>query len=59
VKYVRLVEGSPFFHDSWMRSIIILKNGERINNIPAKLDLVSNEVYFKNAHILRTRKARK
>lgn len=49
VKYIRLVEGTPFFQDSWMRSIIILKSGERVSNLPAKLELVENDVYFKNS----------
>lgn len=45
-KYVRVVEGTPFFKDGWMKSNYIhpvLKT-----NVVMRLDLVANEVHFRD-----------
>ena len=46
IKYIRVVEGSPFFSESWMTGSILLTDGRLCNNISLKLDLLSNEIYF-------------
>lgn len=45
-KYVRVVDGSPFFLPDWTKSIITLSEGKQYGNIQSKLDLVANTVYF-------------
>lgn len=48
VKYVKVVEGTPYFSDEWMKAIVILNNGDRCKNVTAKLDLLDNSLLFKN-----------
>lgn len=45
-KYVRLVEGTPFFREYWMQSIIVLKDGKRTQNVQARLNLLEAEIVF-------------
>ena len=45
-KYVRLVEGSPYFQEGWMQSIVVLKDGKRTQNVQARLNLLDNEIVF-------------
>ena len=45
-KYIRVVEGSPFFLESWMKGSAILPNGNQIDNLLLKLDLLAGEIYF-------------
>ena len=48
-KYVRLVEGTPFFQDDWMQSIIVLKDGKRTQNLSARLNLLENDIVFRDS----------
>lgn len=45
-KYIRLVEGTPFFQDGWMQSIIVLKDGKRTQNVQARLNLLEDEIVY-------------
>src|SRR5690349_12115000 len=45
-KFVRLKEGTPFFTDRWLNSNIILNSGATFKNIPAKVNLMENQVHF-------------
>ncbi|WP_207493597.1 hypothetical protein [Aridibaculum aurantiacum] len=51
-KYLRVVEGSPFFNNSWLKSNYI--NPVTKKNVIMRLDLLSNEVHYKdeNGNIL-------
>jgi hypothetical protein len=49
VKYVKVVDGSPFFGDDWMKARIILSLGKEYDNLLVKLDLLANELYYKDA----------
>ena len=40
------VIGSPFFIDDWLYSSVKLVNGAKCEKIPARLDLVSQELHF-------------
>lgn len=48
VKYVRVVDGSPYFGDRWMNALAIAGNGRRYRTSKAKLDLLDNSVHFLN-----------
>lgn len=45
-KFVKLVEGSRYFKDDWMKGIIIMPSGQEHKNISLKLDLYENNVHY-------------
>jgi hypothetical protein len=45
-KYVRVVEGSPFFSETWMKGTAFLPDGNQVENLLLRLDLVADEVHF-------------
>jgi hypothetical protein len=45
-KFVRLVEGTPYFKDDWMKGTLVTKDGKSIHNVILKLDMVDNEVHY-------------
>jgi hypothetical protein len=45
-KFAKVVSGSPYYKDEWMRSTIILDSVSRYENVPVKLDLYDNEVHY-------------
>src|SRR5438045_1206416 len=47
-RYVRLVEGSPYFSDNWMRAVTISSKGARSKPYLMKIDLAANELHFLN-----------
>lgn len=47
-KYVRVIEGTPFFSEEWMKGSALMADGNYYGYYPMRLDLVSGEVYFKN-----------
>ena len=47
-KYVKVVEGSPFFSDDWMKGRVVLSLGKEYDNLLLKLDLLANELYYKD-----------
>lgn len=46
VKFVNLKEGSPYFIDEWFKSSIVLQDGSTLKNVPAKLNLLENQVHY-------------
>jgi len=46
VKFARLVEGSPYFKDEWMKGNVFVNGGGQYAGIDLKLDLYDNEVHF-------------
>src|SRR5215213_208755 len=46
VKFVRLVEGTPYFREEWLNGSVILSGGRVYNNLSLKLDLYDNEVHY-------------
>jgi len=46
VKFVRLVEGTPYFREEWLKGSVILSGGRVYNNLSLKLDLYDNEVHY-------------
>lgn len=45
-KYVRVVEGSPFFSDNWLWGSLTLPGGRKYDTILLRLDLSANEVQY-------------
>jgi hypothetical protein len=47
-KYIRVVDGSPFFRDGWMKGSALMADGSYYGYYPMRLDLLANDVYFQN-----------
>ena len=47
-KYVKVVEGSPYFRETWMRGMVTLSKGSRYDSILLRLDLLDNSLQFIN-----------
>jgi hypothetical protein len=45
-KFVKLVEGSPFFEREWIKSTLISMQGGVYENIPVKLNLLEGRVHY-------------
>jgi hypothetical protein len=45
-KYVRVVDGTPFFSETWMTGSLILPGGTRYDGLRLRLDLIDNKVHF-------------
>ncbi len=45
-KYVRVVEGSPYFNTEWMKGIVIMNDGKQYTSPQVKFDLLDNELRF-------------
>jgi hypothetical protein len=48
-KFTRLVNGTPYFSDNWMKGNVVINGGGSSNQgLSLKLDLVDNKVHFKD-----------
>src|SRR5262245_41962896 len=45
-KFVRVVQGSPYFRDQWMKGSVTVNGGKEYSNLKLKLELIDNEVHF-------------
>jgi hypothetical protein len=48
VKYVKVVEGSPYFKDGWMRGSVIMSKGIRHDSILLRLDLLDHSLQYQD-----------
>jgi len=48
IKYVSLVEGSPYFQDDWVNAKLITNEGAVFQDIPVKLNLIENAIHYKD-----------
>ena len=48
VRFVRLVDGTPYFSEKWMNAVAISEKGERYRSPQARLDLFDNQLLFLN-----------
>jgi hypothetical protein len=46
VKYVKLVEGTPYFKDEWYKGSAIGENGGEYKNLTLKLDLLDKQIHY-------------
>ena len=49
VRFAKLVEGTPYFKDEWLKGSVILNGGGQYAGVYLKLDLYDNEVRFLDA----------
>jgi hypothetical protein len=49
-KFAKLVEGTPYFSEEWMRGNIIMEGGKQYINVELKLDLLDHELHYKDAN---------
>lgn len=47
-KYVRVVEGSPFFNENWALGSMVLPGGKRYDSIELKIDLLADEIHYRD-----------
>ncbi len=47
-KFTRLVEGSPYFNDNWMKGNVIVNGERQYSGIYLKMDLYDNELHFQD-----------
>jgi hypothetical protein len=45
-KYVRVIEGSPFFSEAWISGRVFLSDGNEFDSILLRIDLVADETHF-------------
>ncbi|ANE49897.1 hypothetical protein [Flavisolibacter tropicus] len=45
-KPINIVEGTPFFQNEWAKSKLFTPDGFLIHNIPTKINLLENSVYY-------------
>jgi len=50
VKFTKLVEGSPYFSNEWLKGNVTLDGGKEFDGIPLRLDLYDNQVHYRNAN---------
>jgi hypothetical protein len=50
VKFVRIVSGTPFFAENWMKGTLVLEGGKAYANLWLRLDLLDNEINYKDAN---------
>jgi hypothetical protein len=48
-KYAKVISGSPYFKEDWMRGVAVLTNGGRAKCDQIKLDLFTGEVHYKDS----------
>lgn len=46
VKYVKVVEGTPYFKEEWMRGSVLSKDNVEYMNLQLRLDLLSNTLEY-------------
>lgn len=47
-KYIKVVEGSAFFNEGWMKGLLVLRGGTEYKNLFLKLDLIENNVHYQD-----------
>lgn len=47
-RYVKVVEGTPYFSDDWMTGSLVLPEGKKYENIQLKIDLMADEVHYQD-----------
>ncbi|HVG42509.1 MAG TPA: hypothetical protein VM888_12920 [Chitinophagaceae bacterium] len=48
-KFVSLKEGTPYFTDRWLKSSIVISDGTTFKNVPAKLNLMQDQIHYLDA----------
>ena len=48
-RFTKLVEGSPYFREEWLRSNVTMASGKQYIGLEVKLDMVDDELHYKDA----------
>jgi len=46
VKFVALVEGTPYYKDEWSKGVLVSETGQQYKNLSIKLDLYENVIHY-------------
>ena len=46
VKFVNLVEGTPYFNDNWLKAVVVDKANRQYKDVSVKIDLVDNNIHY-------------
>ena len=47
-KFTKLVEGSPYFKDDWMKGMVTINGDQEFTGVYLRLDLYDNQVHYKD-----------
>ena len=47
-KFAKIVEGTPYFSDEWMKGNVVMNGEKQFTGIYLKLDLYNNEVHYRD-----------
>jgi hypothetical protein len=47
-KFIKLVEGTPYFRDEWYEGVVVLADNQEFRNLQVKLDIFDNELHYKD-----------
>jgi hypothetical protein len=47
-KFTKLVDGTPYFRNDWLKGNVTLGEGQQFAGVYIKLDLYNNEVHYRN-----------
>ncbi len=47
-KFVRLVDGTPYFSEEWMKGLVVGKDGHEYKNLEIRMDLFDNKIHFRD-----------
>jgi hypothetical protein len=47
-KFAKVVEGSPFFKEEWIRGTVVTNSGIEYGNVPLRLNLLENKIHFQD-----------
>src|SRR5689334_22241986 len=47
-KFAKIVDGTPYFSDEWMKGNVVVNGGSEYAGVYLKLDLYNNEVHYRD-----------
>lgn len=47
-KFTRLVEGTPYFSDQWMKGTLVLRSGQEFKDVALRLDLLGGQLIYRS-----------
>jgi hypothetical protein len=47
-KFVKIVDGTPYFSDEWMKGNVVINGDSQFSGVYLKLDLYNNEVHYRD-----------
>src|SRR5690606_14811116 len=51
LQYVKLVDGSPYYEDKWMKGTVYFEDGTGYTGLYLKLDLLKGEIHYQGADL--------